>query len=317
VARERSVQVAAGVAAALSAPRSVSVELRSRVLNAGDAGLKDALERLVGEGAGVLLAGVEPESAAAAQEFARARGVPLLLLHEPRLARDAALGPYTFVAGADAEAPNEQLRRQLNEQGVDPLVRVGSSEAPCPRGPADPLGEGFASVRDASTRKPGLFFEAGARCTRDVLMQLEDAPSLVLGLGLESLAVTADSPRARELWSVGVGVLPLLDAAALPALKAWLAERGHAPSFYEALGHDAARFARAGLEQIDPGKRDSEPEPVALVYQRVRDAVAGAALDELWTTEARSFSEQRLPRAFRTLRLGRADSTTPRRVPGR
>lgn len=316
VARERSVQVAAGVAAALNAPRSIAVELRSRVLNTGDAGLKDALERLVGEGAGVLLAGVEPDSAAAALEFARARSVPLLLLHEPRLARDAALGPYAFVAGSDAELPNELLRRQLVGQGVDPLVRVGSGAAPCPRGPAEPLGPGFAPVRDTSAKKAGLFFEAGARCARDVLMQLEDTPSVVVGLGLEALAVAVDGPRARELWSVGAGILPLLDPPASPPLKAWLAEKGSPPSFYEALGHDAARFARAGLEQIDPGKRDGESEPVGLVYQRVRGGLASATLDELWTTEARSFTEQRLPRAFRTLRLGRAEGATPRRPAG-
>jgi hypothetical protein len=317
VARERSVQVAAGVAAALNAPRSIAVELRSRVLNVGDGGLKDALERLIGEGAGVLLAGVEPDSAAAALEFARARSVPLLLLHEPRLARDASLGPYAFVAGSDAELPNELLRRQLVEQGVDPLVRVGSTAAPCPRGPADPLGTGFAPVRDTSAKKAGLFFEAGTRCARDVLMQLEDAASLVLGLGLEALSAAADGPRARELWSVGAGILPLLEPPSSPALKAWLAEKGSAPSFYEALGHDAARFARAGLEPIDPGQPDAESEPVGLVYQRVRAALASATLDELWTTEARSFSEQRLPRAFRTLRLGRSERAAPRGMPGR
>jgi hypothetical protein len=317
LARERSVQVASGVAAALDAPRSLAVELRTRVLNAGEGSIKDSLERLAGEGAGVLLAGVEPTGAASALEFARASGIPTLLLHEPANA-SGALAPGAFVVGGDADAPNQLLRRQLAEQGVAPLLRVGADALSCPRGPADPLPEGLAALRElAQDDRPGLFFEAGARCTRDVLMQLDGVASLVVALGLDALAVAGDPLAARELWSVGVGVLPLLEAPESARLKSWLGDKGSPPSFYEALGYDAARFAQAGLERIElggkGGKAGLPSEPVVVLHQRVRDGIAHASLDELWTTEAKSFSEQRLPRSFRTLRLGRsASSLRPR-----
>jgi hypothetical protein len=309
LAQQRSIQVTAGIAAALAREGSPRVELKTQVFKAGGS-LSEALERLAGNGAGVLAAGVEAASASEAARFAAKTQIPLLALHELAAPVPSTLSPYVFVLGPDPEVANQILRRQLEAQGVKPLLRVGSAEAPCPANPGEPLAEVYRRALD----KPGagFMFEAGARCAHDVLMQLDaSAAGLVLGLGLDALTIAGENPRARELWSVGAGALPSLDAAREGSeLKAWLVGKGRAPSFYEALGHDAAQFARAALvalESTTNGDAVVEPAAVQAAHASLRAALERANIDELWTSQAQSFgSDRRLARRFGTLRIGRS-----------
>src|SRR5690606_2764719 len=83
---QRSIDVAAGVALTLDLPApgkdpATAVTLGTRQVEQG--GMAEALARLLGDGASLLVAGLDPASARAAADFGAASGAPVLLLHEP------------------------------------------------------------------------------------------------------------------------------------------------------------------------------------------------------------------------------------------
>lgn len=318
---ERSLQVSTGISEALAARAAEdAVELATRRVDALSGTLAEVLARLAGDGAGVLVAGVDAESAKKAAEFAARERIPTLLLHEPE-GLERRLSPFSFVVGAAPDAANALLRRQLSERGVEPLIGVGSETWPCPKSPADPLPAARATLLDRRPGASGLFFEAGPRCTRDVLMQLDGAQGLVIALGLETLSLADEEIGAAELWAVSAGSLPVIGLEGAPeGLAAWVGKNGRGPTFFQALGRDAAQLARVGLSALEIPSSGPAPSGVGAgrsaaraLHQRARDALAKAALADLWTSDAQGFAGQRLPRQFTTVRVGRGSSE--RRAP--
>lgn len=297
---QRSIDVATGLASTLELAASERgadpVVLQTRQGEGGTIG--EALARLAGDGASLILAGLDPEAARLAADFSEARGIPVLLLHEPA-ARGAALPESAFVLGADATAANEVLYAAL-ERSADSVMAVGSPKSPCGS-------EGGGQPGLGALRHVAISFEGTASCARDVLMGLAGASHpAVVGFGLDALGLLGTPLGGTEAWALGAGRVPLFTGRRDAGLARVYSRTGRGPTWYEALGHDAALFARASLGPAAPDViRD--PGAIAAVHRQVRASLREARIEGLWTTNSASFGpDRRLPREFHAVRVDTA-----------
>lgn len=298
---QRSIDMAAGIAATLELAASERdqdrIVLQTRHAEKG--ALDEGLARLAGDGATLMLAGFDPEGARRAARFAEERGVPMLLLHEPAGA-PRALPRSVFVLGADDAAANQILESALQRR-ADVVLRVGSPSTPCPMENAEATE--LPSLR-GNLRQVALSFEGSAACARRVLMGLtEENPPALVGLGLNALGLLGAHLGVREVWALGAGRVPAFGGQRDEELQRWFSRKGRAPTWYEALGHDAALIARASL-----GPRAAEvlrdPAAIAAVDAQVSSTLSRATLADLWTTDRSSFGEDhRLARDFHAIKL--------------
>ena len=307
--RQRSIDVASGIALALdlaTAERGAEhIALQTRDVE-GDA-MGQTLARLAGDGATVIVAGLDPHGARLAADFSARGGIPLLALHQPE-GSPTDLAASVHVVGTDDAAANQVLRRAL-EPHLDALITLGSPESPCPdheSGVTPLLGAAALSARR------GLLLEGSASCAHNVLMALVGSGRRwTIGLGLNALVVLGDDLGAHDVWMLGAGRFPLFEGARDAELERWLARKGRAPSWYEALGHDVARIVGAALPAAHPGViRD--PRGVSDTYRQATAGLAQAKLEGLWTSDAQKFGRDRhLPREFRALRAPTHRAQTP------
>jgi len=310
---QRSIDVATGISLTLDLPSRERPQdplvLVTRQVERGDVG--DALARLAGDGASLVVAGFSPQSARQAAQFAAQSGMPVLLLHEPGepATPSADLAPSVFVLGIDGARANDVLYAAL-EQRVHGVVRVGSEEAPCPE--SDEQLDALLG-RASSGRRPRLQFDAGASCARQVLMHLPRAARpLALGFGLDALAVAwDDAPPADEMWGVGAGQLPNLAGANDGLASLWLSRKGRPPTWYEALGHDAALVASLVVGPTHE-RVVRDPEGVRAVYRAVSERLSTRPFASLWTADGDRFdAARRLPRQLRAERLSPTPTDGP------
>jgi hypothetical protein len=299
---QRSIDVASGIALTLdlAAPAKDDgpIVLTTRQVENGNLGL--ALARLSGDGASLIVAGLDAAGARAAADFAAASGIPVLLLHEPS-DTEAALPPSAYVLGAWEARANEVLFTAL-EQRFRSVLRVGGSGAPCPTDDAEV--DALIGRASAGGRRPRLQFDADPSCARGVLMRLSDgARPLALGFGLDALGVAWDEPVADEVWGVGAGRLPRLEGPRDELTERWFTSKGRPPTWYEGLGHDAARIAALALGPA-PAGAVRDPERVRALYDEVNERLSGERWPELWTSDGDRFNaSRRLPREFRAERI--------------
>jgi hypothetical protein len=261
--------------------------------------VSDALARLTGDGASLLVAGLDAESARAAADFAAASGAPVLLLHEP--AGQEALPPSAFVLGAHEVEANDVLFAAL-EQRFRGVVRVGTGGLSCPS--SDDEVDTLLARASTGGRRPRLLFDGDPSCARGVIMHFTDGDRpLALGFGLDALGVAWDTPAADEVWAVGAGRLPRLEGARDALATHWFTNKGRPPTWYEGLGHDAARIAELALgpAPTDPVR---EAARVRAIYGEVAQRLVSERWPELWTSESDRFdAKHRLPRGFRAERV--------------
>jgi hypothetical protein len=298
---QRSIDVATGIALTLdlSAPAKDSgmIVLSTRPIEKGN--LSDALARLTGDGASLLVAGLDADSARAAANFAGESGAPVLLLHEP--AGSAALPPSVFVLGAHEAEANDVLFAAL-EQRFRGVVRVGTGGLSCPS--SDDEVDALRARASTGGRRARLQFDGDPSCARGVLMHFSDGERpLALGFGLDALGVAWDKPAADEIWAVGAGRLPRFEGARDALAARWFTDKGRPPTWYEGLGHDAARIAALALGPA-PSDAVRDAERVRGIYGDVSQRLATQLWPELWTSESDRFdAKRRLPRGFRAERI--------------
>jgi hypothetical protein len=299
---QRSIDVATGIALTLdlSAPAKdsgVMITLSTRQIEKGN--LSDALARLMGDGASLLVAGLDAESARAAADFAGQNGAPVLLLHEP--AGQDALPPGAFVLGAHEAEANDVLFAAL-EQRFRGVVRVGTGGSSCPS--SDDEVDALAARASTGGRRPRLQFDGDPSCARGVLMHFSEGERpLALGFGLDALGVAWDAPAADEIWAVGAGRLPRFEGARDALAARWFTNKGRPPTWYEGLGHDAARIAGLALGSA-PADTVRDAERVRAIYGEVASRLVTLRWPELWTSESDRFdAKHRLPRGFRAERV--------------
>jgi len=305
--RRRAMDVAAGISLTLDLAQRASdqsqVSLETRPVE-GDA-VGDALARLAGDGAALLVAGFDPHSARQAADFAANSGVPVLLLAEPEGAQ--ALPSSAYVIGANDTAAFSVLRGAL-EGRVDKLLSVGSKQTPC----VDAAGDAPAGLlpTEAEGHRPGLLVLGAAECVP--LLQTLDGRWSV-GLGPQALGSVAPGElRVRELWAVVAGRLARLDTTGDAEASRWFARKGRAPGWYDALGHDVARLAEAVLP-VAAAEPVRDPAKVAGVHRQIAARLAQLTTADLWSSDSSKFNaDHRLEREFRALRL---DAASERREP--
>jgi hypothetical protein len=276
--RRRAAAVSSGITQALGSARQQAGGARVELLVRYDSDNVDAaLTELFAEGAALLVAGADDETARLSSRRAEAARIPLLLLR-PLAGAPESRG-FTFVLGADAALVEQKLTDALSARGRSRVMTVGPGGVPCD---AEPAGPGKPRFPLAGWRKDGvqaLLVTGDAGCARDLAHELGGArEKWPLALGLD----------ASEAFA-GLGSQALtLKAGAFP-------EAAAGAGWYEALGHDAGVLAARALQAL-PEAGVARGESVRALHEKARDALANAEA-ELWTSQARGFGGKReLPR---------------------
>lgn len=302
-ARRRSASVAAGMTRALGLPDSESRPGAVRLLIRDDAGTssgtEQALAELAAEGAAILVAGVDDESAERALAYAEAQRIPVLVLREPQKEPTR----FGFVLGSSEAAERAALGAELETRGLTRVAEVGPNGAPCDAVPARAGEPRFpiASWRRERVDAITLFTDPG--CALDVEAELVRArlsPTLFCGLECGELALAPSSKL--EWYGVQAGRFPTADRGSLPGAQGGPALAQAPLGFYEALGHDAAVLASAALADFPLERVDDTKEVVELHERAERNLAAASA--ELWSSDAAGFGgARRLPRKLAVIGL--------------
>jgi hypothetical protein len=302
---ERSAEVVAGVLEVFRPERLQDVEPGSPAplpatlitRDVGDgAEIATVLDELAYQGAALILAGLDAQSASAAAAYAEAESIPLVLLVAPTQLPEGSR--FTFVAGeADSSwisvsATSEAARRA----GHAHPLRVASG--PLPKGqdaasceaPRTRAGESrFPVLAWKTAGADAIAIDGPAWCARDVLQDLartQFRPPVFLGL--EGRALPSPSyPGGLFLASAG----PWSRPATHQTLRAWLASHGEGPSWFQALGRDAALLAQEAVAHL-PADTVTRLQDVMHRRAAAQRALA-AAQGFLWTTDAKGFDGKR------------------------
>ncbi len=303
VSRRRSAEVVEGVTRALGLPAAASdpraVQLVTREANA-NTDVDRALRGLAGDGATILLAGVSDDAALAAASFAERSQVPVIVVSRPPSLPGAL--QFTFVAGVSARDESAAIDAALVASRVQSAARVGEGGASC-EGPAATAQTHFPVEQWKHDGVDALVLATDGGCARDVV-----AESSLVGLsplllfGLESADVADTVPGKKLVVSAGrfpFGVAPPGDEE-----REYVERWGTAPSWFEALGHDAARIAAAALSDF-PLDRVEDKGAVVGLHWRAQGRLLHADVP-LWTTKARGFQGANVLQ--RTLRVAAVEA---------
>jgi hypothetical protein len=274
-----------------------------------DGTLADALDDLAYQGVSIIVGGYDPERSAELATYAESESIPVILLVAPKTMPAGAR--FTFVAGTAEPSWTTAVSDQAARQ-VDPArsARVGVGKAPeqplvasCDRRAVRAGETTFPVATWQAANVESVAIDGPAWCARGVVRDLKATRfSPTLFLGLEAREAATDVPgRADypgELRVASCGYLDASDGQEPAALKTWRAETGHPPTWFDALGRDAAQLAHDAVAPLPRGTFTSMDEVVearGVVQQGLLRVVA-----PLWTTTARGFGGKRqLPRKVR------------------
>jgi hypothetical protein len=280
---------------------------------------EESLDELTGEGAAIVIAGLDAETAAHALKWGEDHAVPVIALVPPA-AGSFASARFGFELGESRAAVVDALARaepSLATATVTPVVDASELPSFPPSGGVvgalrlgPPVSCDIPSVRAGEPRFPigqwqhtaaGAWIVSGASdCAADVVSELEAARVRgVVALTLEAASILREAPGLRVV-SARAGVVPDADARdpRSEEVRRFAATLGRA-GWWTALGRDAATLARTALLGI-PADTVSDPRAVADRRGAARAGLA-AAHARLWTTEASGWSaEQAMNRTLCT-----------------
>jgi hypothetical protein len=300
----------------LDEPRS---EEGLRLVTRDDAGSTDrtevSLDELAGEGAAIVVAGLDGQTATRALRWGANHEVPVIALVPPAGDGTVPAGdtsPFGFVLGEPRGNVVGALVRavpSLASQTVVPVV--DASEAPMfpPQGGrfvgltlTPPVSCDIPSARAGDPRFPiaqwghdkihAWLVSGSIGCAADVVAEVSSAHARgVVALTLEATALPAHAPGLHVV-SAEAGVLPAR-ASGDPReeeLQRFSSTLGHV-GWWTALGRDAATLARVAVRQL-PGDTVSDAHAVTERRRTARDKLASARA-RLWTTEAAGWGGDR------------------------
>jgi ABC-type branched-subunit amino acid transport system substrate-binding protein len=298
--RRTSAESAAGIARALGLPERDSDPGAVRLITADDAGtaggVKTALSELAGDGAAVLIAGVDSRSAAEAQLYADSAGIPVIVLSLlGRIERDG----FTFSVGSDPKQEDAVLASEIARRGLASPARVGPGGVACDTATPSAAVPRFPVQSWRRDRVDALMLFGDAACARDAIAELTAAggrPLLAFGLQCAELLSTLETPHQRI--AIASGEFPLRSGSASEGMKRWRERTGRPPTWHAALGHDAALLAAAAISDFALERVDDARE-VAALHRRAQKSLATAKA-VLWTSDRTGFEGGRqLPRKLR------------------
>ncbi len=283
-----------------------------RLVTRDDAGNVDrtdvSLDELAGEGAAVVIAALDGQTAERALKWSDDHGVPLIVLAAP-VPASPGQRPFGFVLGEGRANVLAALLRgapSLAGVTVSPVVDSSEIQLYAPQGgPSAGLTFGppvpcdIPSVRAGDPRFPvaqwagdkthAWLVSGSLDCAADVIGELSGAHARgAIGLTLEAAGLPSHAPGLR-VTTVRAGVVPEIGTAdprddELRRFSATLGRIG----WWSALGRDAASLARATVLSL-PMDSVSEAHAVADRRAMARDRLS-AARARLWTSEASSWA---------------------------
>jgi len=320
------VDAGASTAAEVCAPLEAAPELdeprteeQLRLVTRDDAGSSDrtevSLDELAGEGAAIVVAGLDGQTATRALRWGANYGVPVIVLAPPDVDGSS---PFGFVLGEPRENVIGTLIRaapSLASQTVVPVVDASEALLYPPQGgriagltlsppvscdiPAAQAGDPrFPIMQWGHDKTRAWLISGSSACAADVVAELSAAHAR--GVAALTLEAAALPPRAGGLRVVSVeaGVVPTT-APGDPReeeVERFSATLGHV-GWWTALGRDAATLARVALRQL-PATAVNQPRGVTERRATARDLLASARA-RLWTTEVTGWGEgRRMKRAL-------------------
>ena len=266
-----------------------------------------ALQSLASQGASIVIAGLDPTQAKAAASFAARTRVPVILLSE--LGDDTAPARPAFSLGQDGRPVFDALMASLALHGARSVAPVGDSPA-LAAAKAAQLREGklsFFQVTSCDSQPSGigtsrfpveawraarvdhLLFLGDAACATEALEGAVAKGGLSVRTATALLAseLAAEPARTPALFA-SAGLFPLRRGEATSPLTGFQKRQGKAPSWYAALGHDAAALARSALRSL-PADKVTDAREVEHRHEAAAAALSRAEA-RLFTTDARGFS---------------------------
>jgi hypothetical protein len=287
-----------------------------RLVTRDDAGMIDrtegALDELAGEGASVIVAGLDPVTSARALAWGQARGVAVIALVPP--AEPLTATDFAFVLGEARSHVIEALARAvpgLTAGSVAPIIDTSELDRfPAQGGPMGPLtllppvSCEIPAVRAGDPRFPlgswdrdrihAWLVTGSPTCARDLLGELSAAHARgTVGLTLEAAGMPQHAPSLKVV-SAAAGIVP--SAAAGDVRDDELVrfkDRLGLVGWWTALGRDAATLARQAIRALPPGTV-SEVKSVAQLRVHARDELARARA-RLWTSETSGWAPGQHP----------------------
>jgi hypothetical protein len=332
--RAEAADVARGMVWALGLPQSEpNAGEAIRLVTRDDAGDADrtlgSLEELAGEGASILVTGLDGASADRAIEWAEKKKIALVVLSAPLTAKT---GDFTFVVGEPLASVIKELLlaaspQKKKERVIAPVVSGDAAGLFVQSFAFDPGASWRAPVPcDVQAAKAGeprfpvaswaaafvttWLLATTPECAADVIHEVgAHANGGVFALTLEAAGMSERAAPGTRVVTAAAGVFPLLTSSPSsdPRSKevlAMAARLGGRPGWWVALGRDAGALARKALATLPLDTVTAEPD---IVRRRVaaRDALATVrAL--LWTSDSEGFDASHvLPRALRVVDLTR------------
>jgi hypothetical protein len=298
-----------------------------RLVTRDDGGTEDrtevALDELVGEGAALVIAGLDGATSARALRWGSNHGVAVVAIAPPEsdLTGGAGAplnhetGAFGFVAGSSRSRVMEALTRAAPVLGTDPVAPVVDASEWKPSSPGAPASPAaprllppfscdapvqragdprfpFAAWQAAKVR--GWVVSGSPGCAVDLLSEMTSRPRSaekpVVVMTLESASRPAHGAFVRVL-TASAGLVPSrIAAAADDEVRRFGAILGDDTlGYWAAVGRDAATLARVALRRL-PGDTVSDAAAVSARRAQARDDLA-AARAALWSTEAAGWSE--------------------------
>lgn len=285
-----------------------------RLVTRDDAGSIDrtegALDELVGEGASVVVAGLDPVTSSRALAWGASHRVTVVTLVPPDGAPPAS--DFAFVLGearADVVAMLAHAAPALAASSVAPVVDASDvATFPAQGGALGPLTVttpvscDIPAARAGDPRFPiGIWTRerthawlvtGSPACAMDLLGELGSTHGQgVLGFTLEAAATPAHAASLRVV-SAAAGVVPSVPSGDPRAeeVRRFSAALG-AVGWWTALGRDAATLARVALAAMPEGTV-SDPKAVATLHATARAGFSGARA-RLWTSESAGWTPAR------------------------
>jgi hypothetical protein len=288
-----------------------------RLVTRADAGSADrtevSLDELAGDGAAVIVAGLDGQTAARAVQWGDQHSVAVIVLVPPEPSADVRpRGAFSFVLGearANVLAALARSAPSLLGARLAPVVDASESASYAPQGglqfglafgtpvscdvPAARAGEPRFPVSTWDAEKTHAWLVSGSpECATDLVGELSATRARgLVALTLEAAAHPEHGASLRVV-TARAGIVPEAGAGdprrvEVQRFAGALGRTG----WWAALGRDAAVLARTALAKL-PIDTVSEAAPVAARRVAARDDL-GAAHARLWTTETATWSPDR------------------------
>lgn len=264
----------------------------------------DAIEELVIQGASIIVGGYDSVSAKQLSAYGEANSIAVMtLVHPGKLPDDAR---FTFVLGTkDASLHSDppgpacaqvNLDRDLciAELGPEPSAQAPSQPnyVACPSGDSLHKFEPFPAATWRKNKVKAIAVDGTEACARMLLRDIFAArftPQLYLGLQARQ-ALTG--PVGSHVHVATCGHLDAPSDTQPPSMHAWVQATGRSPTWFEAIGRDAARLAYDAVSPL-PSQTTMDPKQVMGLRAVVQQKLATEQTD-LWTTKQTGFDKSNI-----------------------